>query len=177
MITGGRRGVADELWLPRQDTVQRWIETERGDWPAWSPDSDRIAYALISQPPELVVRSVNGSGARTITSARGISQLSWTANSEGLVYAIESAVWFAPLDGGAPEFPCRVVVPPRDVARSPRLQSVACSIVRGRFRRNDSPRDTRSTYLPPVERRCDDHAANSRVSPRRAVLSVRSQGL
>ena len=44
VITGGRRGADDELWLHRQDTVAKWIDTG-GDWPAWSPDGGRIAYA------------------------------------------------------------------------------------------------------------------------------------
>ena len=116
VITGGRRGLADELWLQRQDTVQRWIETERGDWPAWSPKGDLIAYTLTSQPRELIVRSVNGSNPRTVTTGRGITQLSWTPKADALVYAAEGGVWLAPLEGGTPR---RIVENAREPAVSP----------------------------------------------------------
>ena len=116
VITGGRRGSADELWLQRQDTVQRWIETERGDWPAWSPKDDLIAYALIPQPRELIVRAVNGSNPRTVTTGRGISQLSWTPKADALVYAGDGGVWLAPLDGGTPR---RILENAREPAVSP----------------------------------------------------------
>jgi Tol biopolymer transport system component len=116
VITGERRGLGDELWLHRSDSVARWIETERGDWPAWSPDGARIAYTLTTQPRALVVRSVNGSDPRTIATGRGISQLTWTPTSDAFVYAGEGGVWLAPIAGGQPR---RILENGREPAVSP----------------------------------------------------------
>ena len=124
VITGGRRGLADELWLQRQDTVQRWIETERGDWPAWSPDGGRIAYTATTQPRELIVRSVNGSNPRTVATGSGISQVSWTPKSDALVYAGDGGVWLAPIEGGAPR---RILDNAREPAVSPDGRMIAYS--------------------------------------------------
>jgi Tol biopolymer transport system component/tRNA A-37 threonylcarbamoyl transferase component Bud32 len=124
VITGGRRGLADELWLQREDTVQRWIETERGDWPAWSPKGDLIAYTLTSQPRELIVRSVNGSNPRTVTTGRGITQLSWTPKGDALVYAGDGGVWLAPLAGGTPR---RILENAREPSVSPDGRMLAYS--------------------------------------------------
>lgn len=72
-------------------------------WPAWSPDSDKIAF-IVSDPPycDITLMGADNSNRATITSERGIcEELAWSPSGEKVSY-----IWYSEDELG-PEGICR----------------------------------------------------------------------
>ena len=101
------------IWTSTRDEQGNWgppaRRVSRGNWPVWSPDGSRLAYAIGSVANRLFVEPAAGGEPRLVyeTGARGPrpEQIHWSPDSRTLYFKSHDAsgtaeIWALPADGG-----------------------------------------------------------------------------
>ena len=81
---------------PRGDLIQRTFEREGGSYPAWSPDSQWLAYQCTrGTDTDVCVIGADGIGRRQLTNQSGQSWVGgWAADNDRILFAARrDAVW------------------------------------------------------------------------------------
>lgn len=109
--------IGNDLWIyeVERDTLRRFTFDGINNYPVWSPDGKRVAYAMVkATEPQLYVRPADGSGeAKRLTTTGADVEFpnSWAPDGSVLAYARSAArgrdwdVFLVPADGSGPPKP------------------------------------------------------------------------
>jgi Tol biopolymer transport system component/tRNA A-37 threonylcarbamoyl transferase component Bud32 len=114
------------IWTSTRDEQGRWgapvRRVPRGNWPAWSPDGARLAYAIGSVANRVFVEPATGGEPRLVYDAGAdgprVEQVVWSVDSRTLYFKSHDAsgigeIWALAASGGAPRLVTRFDDPSR----------------------------------------------------------------